>query len=693
MKENFGSRSTLLEIFSAPFRGNPLSLYYGVFNPRRYQSMRYRLLLLAAALCSVPAGAFTAGPEVLVPAPVSYTLANGEYIVPSDGPAVKTLKLSSRHLPPKLPQHSLEGAYRLEIGRKGVSIYSNTALGEYYARASLRQLCSLSDTLRCCTVTDYPAFSWRGLMIDVSRYWPGEDFLRRQIDAMAALKMNVLHLHLTDDAGWRIELPSCPALSERTAYRLGDSWEQWGSLGYRYALEGERYASGGFLSVHSARELVDYAAQRHITIVPEIDIPAHADPILVVYPELRCLREDGTPNTDSHQLCIGNPRTRELIFALFDDLCEIFPSHYIHIGGDEASLAPWKECPRCRAYMSERGIEDVSLLQSDLVNALARHLTQKGRRPLGWDESRLGNDPSQLSLMAWHNEADAAEVARLGFECVMVPNVRAYLDYCQDAPIKEPSPMGSYLPLDSVYAYNPLEGLTERQASRVLGMQGNLWTEHVPSPEYAEYLLYPRALAIAEIGWGTSSAAQDFRSRAERFCAVSLEDYNCFDLSKEVGERADYFRPVDHLARGCKVSYNIPVSPRFTGSGEGTLTDGLLGGWSFETTRWNGFNSDMDVTLDLGEEKFVSCVQATFMGNRSVWLAVPERVSVLISDDGENFTEVASRLGEINERTSSMVYFPICLEIGQQTRYLRLVAKRKSAPFCDWIFTDEIIVR
>lgn len=672
-----------------------------IFAYQRYNTMHQHNTFLigwfitALLLGSAPISA-SADDTGIVPQPVSYTEKAGTYHIPAEGPEVKVSYGRIKGLPKNLPAYAKQSAYRMEINPKGVNVRAESETGAFYAIQSLKQLAQGAESIKCCTIVDYPEFSWRGLMLDVSRYYLDKDFVRKQIDAMAALKMNTLHMHLTDDAGWRLDIPDMPKLTELTAYRLGNGWDQWRAQGFRYASKDNPIASGGYLTVDDARALVSYAAERHITIVPEIDVPAHSDPLLAAFPQLRCQTPDGSPLQETHELCLSNPETYEVLYKILDEVMDIFSADYIHIGGDEASTAGWEQCPRCQKLMEDEGIEDISLFQTYFTKRIAEYVRSKGRTPLGWNEAETGMGTDEIALMAWHSPDEGRGIPKRGFKTVFSPNIRCYLDYVQDAPPTQPHPMGSYLPIDSVYAFNPLKGLSEAERANVLGVQANLWTEHIDTPAYAEYMLYPRTLAVAEIGWSgvqNTDSQEDFRARAKHFCATSLADYTSFDLDTEIGERPEYFTPVEHLAKGCKVTYTTPYSHRFTGSGEGTLTDGLLGGWSFETARWNGFDSDLDLTVDLGKKTSLSSVEATFMGNKSVWLALPENMEVYLSDDGSNWSKAGSAICQVNERDASMAYYPMRVQLEGDARYIRITAKRKTHSYCVWLFIDEIIVK
>jgi len=632
-------------------------------------------------------------PADLVPAPQEYSVSEGVYTIPADGPRFVISKKNVQELPDGLPDFSRKGAYRLEVRRDKVLIRSATEEGIFYAKQTFSQMTDSTGNVVCCTILDYPRFRWRGILVDISRFFLSPEFLKRQMDVMASLKMNVMHIHLTDDGGWRFGAESMSDLISTSAWRLGNSWKEWGNQGYKYATEGNPIATGGYLSEKDMRDLVAYAAERHITLVPEVDFPGHSDPVLITYPNLRCLNPDGTPRMETHELCLGNPETYAFVKKLIDALVDIFPSQYIHIGGDEANTAPWEACPRCQAVMQREGLKNGKELQNYFERIVVDYVKSKGRKAIGWNESVEEDAPKDLTMTAWNGTAIGPKIAASGRDVVMSPNTKYYLDYVQDAPMKEQSPMGSYLPIDSVYTYEPLEGVADQDTCHVLGVQGNLWTEHVDSPSRAEYLLYPRALAVAEVGWSSADRnLSDFRRRAQLFCSNKLKEYTYFDLSEEIGERPKFFTPVQHLAVGAQVKYNKAFCSRFPGSGNSVLADGLLGGWSFETSRWNGFDTDMDVTLDLGSSKPIHSVEATFMGNRSVWIAVPESIEVFVSDDGMNFRAAGKSMSEVYEQEASMVYFPIRVNVNEEARYVRVLARKKSGGLSAYMFTDEIII-
>ena len=482
-------------------------------------------------------------------------------------------------------------------------------------------------------IIDYPRFAWRGIMLDISRHFRDKEFILKQIDAFSEVKLNVLHLHLTDAAGWRLEVKSHPELTAKAAWRVGDTWRQWDTTGQRY--EG---SYGGFLSQDDVREIVAYAAERHMTVVPEIEMPGHSRETVYAVPGVGC-------KDTSDDLCPGKEATFKLLEEVLTEVevMDLFPSEYIHIGGDEAGKRDWHDCPDCRRRMQEEGLTSVEELQSYLVRRIEAFLNAHGRRLIGWDEILEGGLSPNATVMSWRGTEGGLEAIRQGHDAVMTPGNRCYLDKVQDAPVREPEGWGGYLPIDSIYVYDPAAGIPEASLGHLLGVQGNLWHELIPQPSHTEYMLYPRAFAIAEIGWSPVDVkdAVDFRERAIAHAAALRErGYNTFKLEEEVGNRPASREAENHLGRKAKVVYAHPWHKNYPAAGAATLTDGNLGGWSYGDGRWQGFQSDVDVTVDLGSVRPVHYVTATFLGDTSAWIFLPDRVTVEYSLDGEHFTLV-----------------------------------------------------
>ena len=606
----------------------------------------------------------------ILPAPVSFERADGTSTT-KDLEVVEGKRAFTRWSA-SLPAFAQKEAYRLTITPKRIRIEANTPEGVYRAQTTLAQL---EYPYPCGVIIDYPRFSWRGIMLDISRHFRDKDFILKQIDALSEVKLNVLHLHLTDAAGWRIEIKSHPELTEKTAWRVGDTWKEWDSSGQRY--EG---TYGGYLSQEDVREIVAYAAEHHMTIVPEIEMPGHSTETVYAIPGVGC-------KDDSDDLCPGKEATFQLLEDILTEVMDLFPSEFIHIGGDEAGKRDWHDCPDCRRRMEEEGLHSVEELQSYLVRRIETFLNTHGRRLIGWDEILEGGLSPNATVMSWRGTEGGLEAIRQGHDAVMTPGNRCYLDKVQDAPVREPEGFGGYLPIDSIYVYDPAAGIPEASLPHLLGVQGNLWHEMIPTPSHTEYMLYPRAFAIAEIGWSPLEVkdAADFRERAMAHAeALRERGYTTFKLEDEVGNRPVSRVVENHLARGAKVNYAELWHRRYPANQAATLTDGLLGGWSYGDGRWQGFQSDVDVVIDLGRVQKVNYVTATFLADPGAWIYLPDRVSVEYSLDGKDFT-LAGLL--LNENPNGK-YVPFGVSVGQDARYIRYHAYRTK----EWLFTDEILI-
>ena len=606
----------------------------------------------------------------ILPAPVSFERADGTSTT-KDVEVVEGKRAFTRWSA-FLPAFAQKEAYRLTITPKRIRIEANTPEGVYRAKTTLSQL---EYPYPCGVIIDYPRFAWRGIMLDISRHFRDKEFILKQIEALSEVKLNVLHLHLTDAAGWRIEIKSHPELTAKTAWRVGDTWKEWDTTGKRY--EG---TYGGYLSQDDIREIVAYAAARHMTVVPEIEMPGHSAETVYAIPGVGC-REG------SDDLCPGKEATFKLLEDILTEVMDLFPSEFIHIGGDEAGKRDWHSCPDCQRRMKEEGLGSVEELQSYLVRRIETFLNAHGRRLIGWDEILEGGLSPNATVMSWRGTEGGLEAIRQGHDAVMTPGKRCYLDKVQDAPVREPQGFGGYLPLDSIYVYDPAAGIPEASRAHLLGVQGNLWHEMIPTPSHTEYMLYPRAFAIAEIGWSPVEVkdAADFRERATAHAAALRErGYTTFKLEDEVGNRPASRVVENHLARGAKVDYAEPWHRNYPAARAATLTDGVLGGWSYGDGRWQGFQSDVDVTIDLGRVQKVSYVTATFLADPGAWIYLPDRVSVEYSADGEHFT-LAGML--LNENPDGK-YIPFGVSVGQDARYIRYHAYRTK----EWLFTDEILV-
>ena len=664
--------------------------------------MKKTSIILLTLMAALPSAFAFSGPADVIPAPVKSETLNGEYHLRADGRDVR-VHLGDKRFRKELnslniPEFARNEAYRLTVGKKGVDIAAVSETGVFRAKTTLRMMSDKDSTLAQCVILDYPRFRHRGLMLDISRNFRDKDFILKQLDAMAAVKMSTLHLHLTDDAGWRIQIDAYPELTRKAAWRVGRNFEEWRELGRQYSEEGSPLASGGYLTKADVKEIVEYAAVRHIDIIPEIELPGHSGEVLAAYPELACLRPDGGRRI-SGDLCPGKDKTFEMFETILDEVLEMFPYEYIHIGGDEASKSGWKECPDCRHRMEAEHLKDVDELQSYLVNRITRFLELRGRHAIGWDEILDGGLAEGAAVMSWRGTQGGITAASMGHDVIMSPGDYCYFDSSQDAPFSQPKSFSGYRPLEQVYSFEPTDGIADEYVGHLLGLQANLWSEFVPTGEYMEYLLYPRAFAIAEIGWSPDGSKDypRFRENAVRLAEnLRSKGYNAFDLRNEIGPRPESLKPLDHLAAGAKITYNDrKYSKGYPAGGDNALVDGNLGGWFYKDNRWQGFLCDVDVTIDLGAVKDIHYVGATFLSHTSAEVGFPVRTEVSFSEDGVNFSDPVVCLLEIPDNDSCALLHTLGTTVTAKARYIKYkavrddVTKNRNHAF---IFIDEIVV-
>lgn len=598
---------------------------------------------------------------------------------------------------PKTPQLPSPESYTLSVTPQRIEIRATSGAGLFYGMQTLLQLMQPAGTgsysVASVEIEDTPRFAYRGLMLDVSRHFSTKEFIKKQIDALAYYKINRLHLHLTDAAGWRLEIKKYPLLTDFAAWRTDPTWKKWWNGGRKYLRYDEPGASGGYYTQDDIREILEYARQHYITVIPEIEMPSHSEEVLAAYPQLSC---SGEPYKNS-DFCVGNEETFTFLENVLTEVMELFPSEYIHVGGDEAGKSAWKTCPKCQKRMKDEHLANVDELQSYLIHRIEKFLNNHGRRLLGWDEILQGGIAPNATVMSWRGEEGGIAAVTSGHHAIMTPDAYCYLDSYQDAPYSQPEAIGGYLPLKKVYTYDPVPAsLTAEQAKLVYGVQGNLWVEYIPTPEHVEYMIYPRMLALAEVAWSAPERKSwpDFHTRALSAVAdLQKKGYHPFDLSKEIGSRPESLQPVSHLALGKKVIYNSSYSPHYPAQGNTALTDGIRGDWTYGDGSWQGFISDnrLDVTIDMEKETPIHSVTAAFMQVVGAEVFLPETVIISISDDGINFTELHKQHFEVSKETP-IRFTDISWQGEAKGRYVRYQAQAGSE-FGGWIFTDEIIVK
>jgi hexosaminidase len=444
-------------------------------------------------------------------------------------------------LDPDIENH--EG-YVLEVSGKRIIIKGGGSQGVFYGIQTLRQMLpgelespELAENISAITiprlkVTDYPAFEYRGMHLDVARHFFPVSFIKKYIDLMAMHKMNNFHWHLTEDQGWRIEIKKYPRLTEVGAWRKETLVGHGRQRPFEY--DGQPY--GGYYTQNEVREVVAYAAERFVNVIPEIEMPGHATAALAAYPELGCT---GGPyevitrwGIFEDVFCAGNEQVFTFLEDVLSEVVELFPSALIHIGGDECPKTSWKACPKCQARIREEGLADEYELQSYFIHRIEEFLLTKNRNIIGWDEILEGGLAPQATVMSWRGIEGGIAAARMGQNAIMTPVTHCYFDFYQAEPETQPLAIGGLTTLEKVYSYDPVpEELTEEEARFILGAQGNVWTEYMKTSSHVEYMAYPRAIALAEVVWSPKETRnfEDFSKRLENhFQRLDVLDVNYF---------------------------------------------------------------------------------------------------------------------------------------------------------------------
>ena len=632
--------------------------------------------------------------------------------------------------------------YILDINEDTIAISATTSEGIIRGIQTLRQLLPLqkkSAYIPALSIHDYPRFSWRGMLLDCSRHFMEKDFVKRYIDLLALHKMNVLHWHLTEDQGWRIEIEQYPKLTEIGAWRT----QKDGSI------------YGGFYTKEDIREIVAYAKERHITVVPEIELPGHSLAALASYPQLSCTGGPFEVENDwgvfKDIYCAGNDSVFMFLENVLDEVLELFPSKYIHIGGDEAPKYRWDNCNKCKARMRNEGLDDSHQLQSYFITRIERYLNSKGRQIIGWDEILEGGLAPSATVQSWRGMDGGIAAAKSGHYAIMSPTSHAYFDYDLDA-----------IDLQKVYSFEPIPSvLSEEEAQFILGGECNMWSERAPQ-DLVDSKVFPRLLAMSEVLWTTApkdypnfykkvqkhydildafgvdygyesvpitshceykngqfeyrlfSATpditleyrldnSDWKSYSESFFVSNsvLVEARGFKNGKPYGE---YKQSVNkHIANGKKVSYAVPFSPNYPAKEELTLTDGLVGSnTKFRDGRWQGFYGEsLDVLIDLEEEQTINTIDVGCFQYNLSWILMPKSIRIYSSDDGINFEKLVSFQNTISPQKEGQFRHQYSLLCSARTRYIRLVAENfgilpdwhPAAGSQAWLFVDEIMIR
>lgn len=691
----------------------------------------------------VSSGALLIDPSGITPdlsvAIKDYSLwANGIQVTPFvQNPMVQFKKLSNVK----------QDSYSINIAEKITISYSSDA-SCFYAWVSLLQLSSQQDgqlVFPKCFVKDYPKFQWRGLHLDVSRHFFTVEEVKRFIDLMAYYKFNTLHWHLTDDQGWRIEIKKYPLLTEVGAWR--DS-----TLENHYTTQPRTYNKtryGGFYTQEEVKDIVQYAGARYINVVPEIEMPGHARAALAAYPQYSCTGQaqgvEGLWGIFDDIFCAKE----ESILFLQDILTEIlplFPSAYIHVGGDEAPKTRWKECPRCQAVIKEKGLHDEHELQSYFIGRMDAFLTQHGKKLIGWDEILEGGLSPNATVMSWRGYEGGKAAAAQGHYVVMCPGSHCYFDHYQGRGSDEPLAIGGYTPLDRVYDFNPIPAdMGVADAAYVLGAQGNLWTEYIPDMAQLEYMTYPRAIALSTALWSEtklsygeflsilvqfhfpflskqnvnfskSALKPELKTTRGKSGGIEIQKVPAKGLAKQpevlsnispakkktkvvhlkieqgAGIAPKELTLIQHKALGAQIEFQTPPSPKYD-NGNLTLVDGQLGARPWKGNEWLGFDSD-SVSFDIVFEQPIKVkeirIHTLHDPNSWIWAAQTYKITLNKFGCGNGIADGYSTDEIIQIKVSDKHVKQIHVTIYGISN---IPSGQPGAGNTPWLFLDEIEIR
>ncbi len=607
--------------------------------------------------------------------------------------------------PPPLPQFDHEDSYKLSIQPSGIIITARTNKAIFYAFQTLRQIMRIDAMpdankeirqwmVPALQMTDYPQFSYRGMHLDVCRHFMPLDFVKKYIDLLAYYKMNTFHWHLTDDQGWRIEIKKYPKLQEIAAWRDETLIGHYKETPDRY--DGTRH--GGYYTQEEIKDVVAYAVDRGVTIIPEIEMPGHALAALSAYPELACtpgpFKAATTWGVFDDVFC-PTETTFTFLENVLDEVMDLFPSPYIHIGGDECPKTRWKESAFCQQLMKANGLKDEHQLQSYFTQRIEKYLNSKGRKIIGWDEILEGGLAPNATVMSWRGMSGGIDAAKAGHDVIMTPGTHCYFDHYQADPSFEPIAFGGLTTLEKVYSFNPVPAqLTPSEAQHILGAQGNLWTEYIGSTDQAEYMAFPRAIALAEVLWTPASRRNwnefalrldkhldrldgmdvhyanhlqvptaevysdtsglqlkwktplpgqeiyftrdtSFNNWSQSMSGDSVKFTNpgpVFYKTSHSGIKKVDFRPTK--ASKAMITSSIPPSKSYPGKqGIATLVDGLIGTSDFNGEDWCAWNgTEFSIELTLPSVTNIDSITIGILSSQGAWIHSPEKIVVRISN-------------------------------------------------------------
>lgn len=684
---------------------------------------------------------------LIIPLPAEYEWGEGFFRVDSlmlfgEKPCVGVEYIIDEHL----SELGNEG-YLLNVTSRGISLKAQSVAGLFYGKVTLQQLYT-GEGIPCIQIKDIPRFVYRGIMLDVSRHFFSKEDIKRLIDRMSFYKLNRFHWHLTDDGGWRFEVPDYPALTQMGAFRTDSVWKDWWKNGARFVTETTPGAYGGYYTKTDIKEIVDYASDRFITIIPEVEFLGHSKEVFAGYPNLCCAGKSYSGGT----FCVGNEETYDFMKSVLTTVMKLFPSEVIHIGGDETNTTHWANCNRCRDLMYRKGMKDVHELHNYIIGKAENILRTRDRRLAGWDE--IGSEKLDKSsiIMSWQGEQAGIEAAEKGYDVILTPLHYLYLDYFQSSPDKEPLAHDGYTPIEKVYSYNPVpDTIAASSLPHILGIQGNVWTEWIADARHLEYMTFPRLLAVAEVAWSPQQMRSwsDFRRRLPpHIRRLQQRGINTYTLSSyvEVAMQPDLSQKVLKLFLKCERN---DVEIRYTINGETPvkysllyqtpllvkdslqlkaaafkngelqsevfsetyyyhkgigkkiesslgnavdkiLTDGCIGGKTYLDGSWVNFSGHQYFTLDLGRIEEIHQVSTRWMQLRAgARRNLPQQIEVAFSEDGKEFVSGGIADKKELKDTPALQYQHYNLNTLRNARYIRIHVKSGGGGMS----LDEIIVR
>ncbi len=622
--------------------------------------------------------------------------------------------------------------YTFFVTDDNIKISANKPAGIFYGLQTLQQLLpseiessrlvnGIEWGVPLVSITDKPRFVWRGMLLDCCRHFMDKEFIKRYIDLLAYHKMNRFHWHLTEDQGWRIEIKQFPELTKKSAWRT----------------EKDGTVYGGFYTQDDIKEIVAYAKSRFIEVVPEIEMPGHSLAALAAYPELSCT---GGPFEVGNEwgvfkdiYCAGNEKSFEFLEKVLDEVFQLFPFEYIHIGGDEAPKYRWKNCKKCQKRIADNGLKDEHELQSYFISRMEKYINDHGKRIIGWDEILEGGLAPSATVQSWRGFKGAMAAAKQGHDAIVSPTSHAYFDYSVET-----------TDLKKVYYFEPVpSGLKPELEIHILGGECNMWTERAPQEEI-DNRMFPRILAMSEVLWTfkdksnffdfhervqnhynnldflgvkygfegkTVTLISDFDSLLKSFNVKLIPGQNDFDIyytldgTEPTNKSESYIKPLKiteslelkilaqkqnsdlkkyinqkysiHKATGITVKLKYPFSPNYTGNNDNALTDGLRGTTNFRDGKWQGFNGvDLVADIDMGKIESYSRIKAGFLQSMLSWIFIPKEIIIYASYDGKDFHKLGSLITNTDPHLEDKFIETFTVEFDKtSSRYIRLIAK------------------